>query len=281
MKRIDKIKLIFSRNWKFPGQDRISRLLTPSEDLKRSYKDGITWLSEEKIAIFTTADNYIEWSILCTGTYENEIGKLISISLKEGDVALDIGGNIGLQSLRMAKYVGKTGNVLAFEPLAHLRKKFARNILLNRFENICLLPYALSDQESLMTFTVNKDQWNQGTFSLSQNDVGNITEQISVKIGDQTIEISNLNKLNLIKIDVEGFEFNVLSGLTATLKKFKPRLIFEYDENYWAVNHQHILSCYQFLRSLNYTIYQVNAMGCELISDPALIKGGNLFCLQD
>src|ERR1700733_2198951 len=145
MKRIDRIKLDFTRNWKLPGKERLSRWLKPSEVLKASINNGIVWLSNEDIAIYTTADNYIEWSILSTGTYEDEINKLIRISLRPGNNALDIGGNIGLQSIRMSQSVGTGGKVFAFEPLAFLQEKFKRNMALNCASNVTLFPYALSD----------------------------------------------------------------------------------------------------------------------------------------
>jgi hypothetical protein len=147
MKRTDRVKLEFTRNWKLPGKERLSNLLKPSGELKVSIRNGIVWLTGEDIAIYTSADSYIEWTILTTGTYENEINKLIRISLKPGDNALDIGGNIGLQTLRMSQCAGKTGQVTAFEPLGYLREKFSRNMALNRAENVSLLPYALSDEE--------------------------------------------------------------------------------------------------------------------------------------
>lgn len=279
MKRKDKIKLTFSRNWKLPGQERISNWLKPSNDLKNTFKDGITWLSEENLAIYTTADNYIEWTILSCGTYEAEIEKLIAISLLEGDSALDIGANIGLQSLRMARYAGKNGKILAFEPLAHLRDKFLKNVQLNRFNNVSLFPFALSDKESNLEYAINENIWNQGTFSLSHTPKGNNTQTINVKIGDNLVEITNLKKLTLIKIDVEGHEFNVLKGLTKTLERFKPRLIFEYDKNYWAANNYNIADCFNFLTNLNYNIYQINPVGCERVYYANLIQAGNLFCI--
>ena len=79
MKRLDRIKLDFTRNWKLPGKERLSNLLKPSDQLKQSINNGIVWLTNEDIAIYTSADSYIEYSILSTGTYEDEINKLISI----------------------------------------------------------------------------------------------------------------------------------------------------------------------------------------------------------
>jgi len=279
MKRIDRIKLDFTRNWRLPGRERLSNLLKPSGELKSSMKDGIAWLTDEDIAIYTSADSYIEWQILSNGTYEDEINKLIRISLKAGDNALDIGGNIGLQSLRMSQCVGADGRVYAFEPLNYLQEKFRKNISLNRADNVTLLPFALSDTESEIELAIDPGSWNQGTFSLGQTGGGDKKQLISVKIADNMPEINALQSLKLVKIDVEGFEYQVMRGLAETLQKHKPRIIFEYDNNYWAKTGQDIQSCYHFLNSMGYIFYQIGKVGCQLIKDAANIEGGNIFCI--
>jgi FkbM family methyltransferase len=281
MKIKDKIKLGISRNWKFPGQIRLLKYLKPSSHTSTSFKDGIIWLDNEDLAIFTTSDSYIENAILTTGTYEAEIQKIISFSLQPGDFALDIGCNIGLQSLRMHKIVGASGKIISFEPLDYLRKKSIKNFNLNKSATIHLLPYALSDIEGTLELSINENVYNQGTFSLLQNSSGATRQIIEIKVGDDLPEIKSLEKLNLIKIDVEGFEFNVLKGLKFTLSRLKPRIIFEYDSNYWIRNKQDIVDCYRFLTALNYTFYQITFIGCELIRAPEQITDGNLFCIAE
>ncbi|MDP9077370.1 MAG: FkbM family methyltransferase [Bacteroidota bacterium] len=278
MKRSDRIKLDFTRNWKLPGKERLSRLLQPSDKFKKSITDGIVWLGSEDIAIYTSADSYIEYTILSNGTYEDEINKLIRISLKTGGNALDIGGNIGLQSVRMSQCVGPTGKIFAFEPLNYLQQKFKRNMLLNKAANVTLFPYALSNKEGEADFSINPNSWNQGTFSLS-NSSGTEVQHVTIKVADDLDEVKALESLDLIKIDVEGFEFQVLLGLAKTLKVHKPRIIFEYDSNYWLNNGQSIADCYSFLESLGYTLYQVTPVGCELLKSSNEVEGGNLFCI--
>lgn len=280
MKRKDRIKLDFTRNWKLPGKERLSMWLKPSIDITSTLKNGITWLSNEDIAIFTTADNYIEWTLLSTGTYEDEINKLIRISLKPGDIALDIGANIGLQSIRMAQCVGSTGHIYSFEPLNYLQHKLRKNVVLNKLTNITLLPFALSDQPGDITYSINENNWNQGTFSLKNKIPGDKTQQILIKVADELNEIQVLPRFDLVKIDVEGVEFQVLKGMEAALKKHKPRIIFEYDSNYWTDSGQNIVDCYNFLKNLGYALYQITSVGCELIMNAENIKGGNLFCMQ-
>jgi FkbM family methyltransferase len=279
MKRKDRIKLDFTRNWKLPGKERLSGLLKPSVDFKAKLKNGITWLVNEDIAIYTTADNYIEWSIISTGTYEDEINKLIRISLKSGNAALDIGGNLGLQSLRMAQCVGIEGTVYAFEPLSYLQQKFKNNVALNSATNVTLFPFALSDAAGEAEFTISENLWNQGTFSLGDKGDGTTSQKVIIKVADEMSEIQKLKSLSLIKLDVEGFEFPVLKGLLKTLSEHKPRIIFEYDENYWLKNGHYIADCFEFLTGLNYKLYQVTSVGCEYIEHADDIIGGNLFGL--
>ncbi|HVW96633.1 MAG TPA: FkbM family methyltransferase [Mucilaginibacter sp.] len=279
MKRIDIIKLNFTRNWKLPGKERLANLLQPSDLARTSINNGIVWLTGEDIAIYTSGNNYIEHTILSTGTYEDEINKLIRISLREGGNAVDVGGNIGLQSLRMSQCVGTTGRVLAFEPLKYLQEKFNRNMALNKAANVTLIPFALSDKNGEADFAIDTNAWNQGAFSLGSKNAHGEKQQVIIKAGDELPEVSQLTSLELIKIDVEGFEYNVLQGLAATIEKHKPRIIFEYDDNYWLRTGQKISDCYAFLKSLDYDIYQITAVGCELLSDPLSVTGGNLFCI--
>ena len=279
MKRSDQIKLNFTRNWRLPGRERLSRWLKASEQLKANISDGIVWLADENIAIYTSADNYIEWTILSTGTYEDEINKLIKISLNPGDIALDVGGNIGLQSIRMSKSVGEQGKVFAFEPLIHLQEKLSRNIKLNKADNVKLFPYALSNTEREVDFHISKGKWNQGTFNISNNQPGTEIQHVIIKVADEIPEVKELNRLDLVKIDVEGFEYQVLLGLKQTIRKHKPRIIFEYDKNYWEANAQNFSECFDFLSGLDYTLYQITPIGCELIKHYSAAISGNLFCI--
>ncbi|GAA3975252.1 FkbM family methyltransferase [Mucilaginibacter dorajii] len=279
MKRSDRIKINFSRNWNLPGKERLAAWLKASPQLKTTLNNGIIWLSNENIAIYTTADNYIEYAILSTGTYEDEIGKLINISLKPGFVALDIGGNIGLQSIRMSQSVGPNGKVYAFEPLNYLQKKFKKNIGLNHCNNVTLFPWALSDQEDTITVSIDEHTWNQGAFSLKNSNSGSTIQELIVKTGDTIEEIKNVDRLDLIKIDVEGFEYHVLRGLKNAIEKHRPRIIFEYDSNYWIKTSQSIKECCAFFSDLNYTLFQITDIGCAQILTTTDVTQGNLFCV--
>ena len=280
MNRRDRIKLVFTRNWKFPGKERLSSYLLKSYKKNASGKTNIAWLANEDIAIFADPNSFIEWQVASMGAYEDEINKLIRISLKHGDTAIDVGGNIGLQSIRMSQAVGENGRVYSFEPLIYLQEKFKKNIVLNRVYNVTLMPLALSDTESTAEFTIDPNGDNQGTFSLADTGPGAEKQLVDVKIADSLLELVALQALHLVKIDVEGFELQVLRGMKGLLQKHKPRLIFEYDTPLWARTGQDIKTCYQFLSDMGYLFYQVTEAGCGKINSWEEIESGNLFCMQ-
>jgi FkbM family methyltransferase len=281
MKKKDRVRLDFTRNWKMPGKEKLARWLKPSKQIGKELSGGIIWPEDEDIAIYTTADNFIEWKILTIGTYENEINKLIRLCLKPGSVALDIGGNIGLQSIRMSQCVGSDGQVIAFEPLKHLQERFKKNIALNKIFNVLLMPYALSDADSDQELKFSPLEWNQGSFSLAGKPHGTETQLVQIKKGDALPEIQALKRLDLIKIDVEGFEYRVLKGLTNTLEKFRPRIIFEYNVNYWAANGLKLNDCFAFLQQVGYKLYQVYPAGCQPLNSAEEAEGGNIFCINE
>jgi FkbM family methyltransferase len=173
----------------------------------------------------------------------------------------------------------RLAKVYSFEPLGYLQVKFKKNIALNNCENVTLFPLALSDADGELTVSIDEHNWNQGTFNLQHNDRGSVSQKIAVKAGDNMTEIQNLDRLDLIKIDVEGFEFQVLRGLKETLKKHKPRIIFEYDHHHWRDTAQSITDCFSFLTDLDYKVFQILVVGAELITSSGGIETGNLFCI--
>lgn len=278
MKRWDEIKLRFTRGWQFPGKARLAhQLINVSNNRDGTFFEGISWFEQDDICIYTNTKSYVEWKLFSTGSYENELRKLFAISLKPGDVALDIGANVGIQALRMSRLVGETGRIIACEPVEHLRKCLQKNIALNRSNNIQVVSYAISDFDGVTEIKINTSNWNQGTAALvSEGEKGTT---VHVMTGDTLYNNYKLNRVDLIKIDVEGFEFQVLKGLKQVLINHKPRIIFEYDKAYWSRTACRFTECFEYLKGLNYTLYSVFESGAELIVNPDNVSASNVFCL--
>lgn len=146
------------------------------------------------------------------GIFEKNVTALIVKSLQEGDVAIDVGSHIGYHTLLMARAVGKTGKVYAFEPDPINFKILSDNISLNGYNNVILVNKAISNKNSEMIFYINKrDTANSSLYK-------QIEESEIIKIDTVTLnDFLKSTKVKLIKMIVEGAEKKVLEGATTIL----------------------------------------------------------------
>ncbi|TAH01559.1 MAG: FkbM family methyltransferase [Sphingobacteriales bacterium] len=263
MKKNQKLKLQLSRNWILPFKERITKyLVIPGSE--KTYQKGITYTQNGILVSFDTR-NYIEYKIFAEGYYEQEVTLLMKNYVELGDTVLDIGANIGVHSLNLSKMVGKSGSVYSFEPIPFLRDKLNRNISLNRFSNINIMPFALSDSNYTIK-TAFSQNGNNGTFFIQNDDSGE-TEINCVK-GDDWANQQQITNLKLIKIDVEGFEYKVITGLKETINKYKPVIFFEYDTNYISrANSSPADFNHLFFNEFKYKLYSIQKFILTPITD--------------
>jgi FkbM family methyltransferase len=276
--RLDKIRLNISRNWEMPGRERIASMLVPkSKENENQIYEGITWLKQEYIAVNFSSSSYIEWKILSEGNYEPATGDIIRMSLQTGETALDVGANIGVHTLRMAQSVGKTGRVIACEPLPHLQLKLQQNIQLNRFENIVeIVPAALSDYNGRTNMSAEVSSFNQGTGRMDKSG----SMEADVFRGDDLLEKIAIENLAMIKIDVEGYEMKVIEGLKQSIRKYMPRIIVEYDAAYWKTCNSSWQDLYDFLNSMQYSFYRIDHPILTEINGTPDFSSGNILCMR-
>ncbi len=167
-------------------------------------------------------------------SYERDFLDALLSSLAEGDVFLDVGSNLGQFSVPMAKVVGSGGLVVAVEPETSACAQLEANLRLNGFSNVRILRTALGDDHR-----AGRLSWNDGTcpsllHALSQDQETVSTaapsaasglESVSVEVGDQVMDREGLPIPQAVKIDVEGYEFHVIRGLTRTLRNASCRLL--------------------------------------------------------
>ncbi|HYP39565.1 MAG TPA: FkbM family methyltransferase [Chloroflexia bacterium] len=157
------------------------------------------------------------WEPLETGIVESE--------LKEGDVVLDIGANIGYYTILAARRVGPSGRVFAFEPDPRNFSLLQKNLRTNGCTNVHVARKAVSDFTG--TIRLYLDKLNKGDHAIY--DVGG---RQSIEVGAVRLDdyFSNYGgKIDLIKIDVQGAEGKVLRGMHGLLERNKQvRIITEF-----------------------------------------------------
>lgn len=171
--------------------------------------------------------------------------------LEPGDVFVDIGANVGYFTRIGARLVGEKGAVYAFEPMPAALRVLKENI--KSVGNVKLYETALSDERGAGEFSVNK---HGDTSSLGVNPGAIRTIQVPIDTLDNALKSNN--RIDVIKIDVEGYEFEVLRGATAVLARHKPLLYFEFIPDYTKKRLIDIEDFRALLEPIDYTLHWVN-----------------------
>jgi FkbM family methyltransferase len=140
--------------------------------------------------------------------------------LEPGDVAYDVGANLGLYSVTLAKKVGEQGKVVSFEPRQSTFEMLKANIELNELKNVRCFQKALGEQSAkLPIYTFPDEPWCSSLLKGQDKVLGKTpgVESVEVEVGDAFRKAHDLPMPRAIKIDVEGFEYSVMRGLGETL----------------------------------------------------------------
>lgn len=192
-------------------------------------------------------NNNIDAAIYYYGAFEKPLlhfmgAAMRAIAGKDG-VFVDIGANIGQHTLYMSQ-VSK--HIIAFEPFAPVRARLEHHCKLNAITNVEIQALGLSNVSERQTFYAPSGaNAGIGSFDPESRNKGNqAIGELQLVCGDDFFEQHAVSQLHLIKIDVEGFEKNVLKGLSRTLKKYRPLLVCEmtYGQHLSFVSSSEILS---------------------------------------
>ena len=148
--------------------------------------------------------------------------------INKGDICIDIGANLGYLTTLFAKLVGKEGKVYAVEPVKPIAEVLRKNT--RKLKNVKILPYALGETNKpirLGTNSINsKGFMASGNCSvLEAGATAGIMFDAEMKKGSQLF--GQLEKLDFIKCDVEGYEVKVLTELEPVIVKHRPMLLIE------------------------------------------------------
>lgn len=200
-----------------------NRSLSPSVS---GTKYELVELPDFKIYV-PTDDWAIGRHILVQKFYEPHVTSVIKSVLSPGMGFLDIGANIGYFSLMAASLVGSSGKVFSFEPSQHNCNCLYLSAKTNNFDNIDIYPFAVAEKQA--TFIYDTTLGTNGCISEFDNNL-TIEESRSLvrsMVLDEVLR--DVERINLIKIDIEGAEFRALEGAKEIFKKHRPLIISEFS----------------------------------------------------
>lgn len=212
--------------------------------------------------IFFRKSNKLNFKNLANNTADKNL-LLLDVFLTDGDVFIDIGANIGEYVNRAKKHINSS-NIIAFEPLPKLNARLQK-----AFSKVLVSAIALSDKKAKSAFKIpyinQQKKLTRATLNTSfienNEDKKEIIEVYTDTL-DHQIEYLKISKISLIKIDVEGHEWEVIKGAKESLQKHQPILIIEIEQRHHSFAISQIIDS---ILSLNYNCYYFNASKLKIL----------------
>ncbi|TCO42737.1 FkbM family methyltransferase [Dokdonella fugitiva] len=179
-------------------------------------------------------DEHIGAPLLAGAAHDPHVLAVLQERLREGDVMLDVGANIGAIALPAASLVGPRGRVIAVEPIAANRVLLARAAQYAGFRQVEVVAAAAADHDGEIVLRTHPSTSNSATPPASGERLA-APEGASVRVRARALDglFADLARLDLVKIDVEGMEPFVLRGMAGLLRRFRPAVLTEFHP--WAI----------------------------------------------
>ena len=211
------------------------------------------------------------------GFHELNEWRFLNKHLTAEMVFVDVGANQGEYALFAAKRLTK-GKVLAFEPVDFFFDLLEDNTARNRFSNIQVFPFGLSDAYQRLPIYAGPAGAgeHEGLATIFQSQVRNrLVQEIELQIFDDLVPGLGLTRMDFIKIDVEGAELMVLKGARKSIEKYRPWVMLEINAETFQNASYTVDEIRTFFDSLQYACYLIGKGGI-LKKTPVLPTLGNV-----
>src|SRR5438105_2098667 len=178
--------------------------------------------------------------------------------LRPGMTVLDIGAHQGLYTLLASRRVGPSGRVFSFEPSPRERRALRLNLTMNFCNNVVIQALALGSEETTADLYV-VDYYNTGYNSLRPPSVPEPTSTVAVRVGtlDNWLAQEKIDRVDFIKLDVEGAELSVLKGARELLARTRPVLLVEIAQIRTAGWGYDAVEIVRFLENIGYLWFEI------------------------
>lgn len=231
-----------------------ARGMSPAQMMGREYD-----LSKSRrvdvggFSLFVMPNDYIGGSILSNRAYEPHVTTQIRRLLRDGDVFLDVGANVGYFSLLASSILRTGGKVIAFEPNPQNVQLIYQSLHFGKVSNVFVHPFAASDSTSILRFVTFGSNGGVVTpHAKAQRHVA----LVQAVVVDEVLESEP--RIDLIKMDIEAHEPAALRGMVRLIHKHRPRIITEFHP--WAMRMNNAEPPEEFLRRILDLGYRISVI---------------------
>jgi FkbM family methyltransferase len=227
---------------RFSNSSRLTRLVRPIANRVLPREQTVVTVRAGhgaglRLVIDPLAERYY-W----TGLFEPEVQKLTAQLLVPGSVMWDVGAHIGFLTAIASRAVGPTGKVVAFEPLPQNAARLRQTVAMNGLTNVTLREVAVSSSVGVSTFYLHSSS-SMGGLAFAHG-----APQINVQATTLDAELDPSRPPALVKIDVEGFQDQVISGGRRLFSEIPPLLVIELRSEQEVARAQALLPHYTLRR---------------------------------
>jgi FkbM family methyltransferase len=227
------IKLVYGQSPKSSfSAKKHNKMLILNRIARRIFNISSFWVGKNEKNDYTITVNYegcafivrpyiFSEVIMVSGRWEPYVKDILDKQVKWNDVIVDVGANIGIYAVPLAKRASK---VIAFEPHPKTSEILRRNIDANNAHNVILLKKLAGDSKRKVSYRLSVDPQESGVVSALDKETDSIVETECIDL-DSALAIEH--RIDWLLIDVEGFELDVLNGAKRLLQKHSPQIIFE------------------------------------------------------
>lgn len=197
--------------------------------------------------------------------FEQRVQIVYESILRPGMIAVDVGAHAGRHAFEMVRLVSPSGHVYMFEPLppmiGELQRKRDESPHLKMLTS--LYPYALSATSGAMEFCVASRMLGYSGLRERCYDADTEVERIQVEVRRLDEVLPSLRRLDYLKIDTEGGEWDVMRGAADLIERFRPVITFEFGEASYAAYGVNPLDVYSFLCARGYVVVDIRGRVLE------------------
>ena len=210
---------------------------------------------------------------IALGVFEPATTRLVNKIVKPGMTLIDVGANLGYYTIMFANLVGKSGKVFAFEPVKQYYEKLLWHVEANGFRNhVAAFNCGLSDKEERISIGVA----NTGaTVHWVSDDPPTRCEEIQLHPLDEIIPKYSIEKIDLIKIDIDGHEPFFFRGARNFFRKNRPILLVEFAQLNLDRAGEDVSGLKATIEKLGYTMYSESTKRPFTSRTQFLVECGN------
>lgn len=203
-------------------------------------EESVALIRDTQARLIVPVEDFIGAAVYSFGDLDPKVTWVARRILRPGDTALDIGANLGLVAMAMADAVGTNGRIEAFEPQPRFAELTRRSAALNGFSHLTVHEFALGRTDAEVTLHIPHD--NKGRASIGRAEGADEAIRVAQRQAGEALEGLALGPIRLIKMDVEGYETEIIAGAEAYLRRNPPdAILFELNEYAGAFGEQELV----------------------------------------